>query len=106
MNVSNRKLIRPELDDRPDTASRGARRRQNPPEQTFAEEYYYLKQMGAKTPMVVVLTDGEELRGTIEWYDKSAIKINRKDAAAVVLLKHNIRYMYKEEEERRRGRSA
>ena len=104
--MSNRKLIRPELDDKKDVASRGARRRQNPPEQTYAEEYYYLKQMAAKTSMVIVLTDGEELRGAIEWYDKNAIKFNRKDGPNIVLLKHNIRCMYKDEDARRRSRPA
>ncbi len=95
-------MIRPEMEK--EQASRGARRRQNPPEQTFAEEYYYLKQMAAKTQMVIVLNDGEELRGSIEWYDKSAIKFNRKDGPNIVLLKHNIRYMFKSEERRRKGR--
>ena len=102
--MSNRKLIRPELEENRE-APRGARRRQNPPDQTFAEEYYYLKQMAAKTQMVIVLNDGEELRGSIEWYDKSAIKFNRKDGPNIVLLKHNIRYMFKSEELRRKGRS-
>ena len=89
-----------------DQASRGARRRQNPPDQTFAEEYYYLKQMAAKTPMVIVLTDGEEIKGTIEWYDKNAIKLKRHDGPALVLLKHSIRGLYKEDDLRRRGRNG
>ena len=84
--------------------SRGVRRRQNPPDQTFAEEYYYLKQMASKTSMVIVLNDGEELKGTIEWYDKEALKVHRFDAPNILLPKHNIRYMFKEEELRRRGR--
>ena len=87
-------------------ASRGARRRQTPPDQTFAEEYYYLKQMAAKTPMVIVFTDGEEIKGTIEWYDKNAIKLNRQDGPGLMLLKHNIRCLYKEDDLRRRGRSS
>ncbi len=33
--------------------------------------------MAAKTPMVVVLNDGEEIRGWIEWYDKHCLKVNR-----------------------------
>jgi sRNA-binding regulator protein Hfq len=98
-------LIRPELEENRESP-RGPRRRQNPPDQTFAEEYYYLKQMAAKTAMVIVLNDGEELRGSIEWYDKSAIKFNRKDGPNIVLLKHNIRYMFKSEERRRKGRTS
>jgi RNA chaperone Hfq len=73
-------------------------RKQIPPEQTNAEAFYYLKQMNAKTPMVVVLTDGEELRGVIEWYDKSCIKVNRDGSPNLLVSKHAIKYMYKAEE--------
>jgi sRNA-binding regulator protein Hfq len=101
--MSNRKLIRPDTDLKKDSASRVIRRKQNPPEQTNAEEYYYLKQMSAKTPMVMILTNDEELCGWIEWYDKSAIKLNRNEGPNLLVLKQNIRYMFKEEE-RKRGR--
>src|SRR5205085_9840563 len=67
--MANRKLIRPDLAElKKDGAPRSLRRKQSPPEQTNAEEFYYLKQMAAKTPMVVVLVNGEELHGSIEWY--------------------------------------
>jgi len=42
--------------------------------------------------MVIVLVDGEEIVGTIEWYDIDALKINRTDAPNILLLKHNIKY--------------
>jgi sRNA-binding regulator protein Hfq len=100
-----RKLIRPDLSDVREqyaAVGRGYRQRKPiPPEQTNAESFYYLKQMTNKTRMVIVLKDGEQLRGTIEWYDRNAIKVNRADAPNVLLLKDNIKYMYKEEE---RGR--
>ena len=103
--MANRKLIRPGVDElKKDGGPRSVRRKQSPPEQTNAEEFYYLKQMAAKTPMVVVLADGEELRGWIEWYDKGAIKLNRHEGPNLLIPKHNIRYMFKEEELRRRGR--
>jgi sRNA-binding regulator protein Hfq len=103
--MTDRKLIRPEMDDvKKSPASRGARRRPNPPEQTNAEEFYYLKQMAAKTPMVLVLQNGDELHGWLEWYDKGALKLNRADGPNLLILKHNIRYMFKEEELRRRPR--
>ena len=35
--------------------------------------------MDAHTPMVLVLRDNEELRGTIEWYDKNSIKLHRNE---------------------------
>jgi sRNA-binding regulator protein Hfq len=65
---------------------------------TYAEVFYYKKQIDAHTLMVAVLHDGEEIEGTIEWYDREVLKINRKDAPNVLLLKHNIKYLYKAEE--------
>ena len=56
--------------------------------------------MQARTPVVVRLVDGEELRGWIEWYDKDALKLNRENAPNLLLQKHAIKYLYKEEEER------
>jgi len=70
-----------------------------PPEQTNAEQFYYAKQMQAKTRMVVVLTDGEQLEGVIEWYDRECLKLNRVDAPNLLLFKHSIKYMYKAEPE-------
>ena len=94
---ANRKLIRPnlaELSDRYPTRS-FAQRKQVPPEQTNAESYYYLKQMAAKTPMVVVLTDGEKIHGWIEWYDKNCLKVNREAGPNLLVPKASIKYMYK-----------
>lgn len=81
------------------------RRKIAPPEQTNAESFYYLKQMQSKTPMVIVLKDGEKLRGIIEWYDKHCLKIGRIKEPNVLVPKHNIKYIYKQEEEPRTRRS-
>ena len=80
----NRKLFRPTLTDvkeqfpaRPIQAvpAQGAQRKKPaPPEQTHAENFYYVKQMQSRTPVAVVLTDGEILRGSVEWYDRDCIK--------------------------------
>ncbi len=103
--MSNRKLIRPDLGEKRAGEPRAVtRRKQSPPEQTNAEEFYYLKQMAARTPMVVVLDNDEELRGWIEWYDKGAIKLNRHSGPNLLIPKHSIRYLFKEEELRRAGR--
>ena len=103
--MANRKLIRPDADVKKEISPRGARRKQAPPEQTNAEEYYYLKQMANKTPMVVVLVNDEELHGWIEWYDKDVIKLNRKAEPNLVIPKQSIRYLFKASELRgRRGR--
>src|SRR5689334_4385311 len=72
----NRKLFRPVLTEvkeqyvpRPSQpapqAAPAARKKPAPPEQTFAENFYFVKQMQARTPVAVVLTDGEVLRGTV-----------------------------------------
>ncbi|MFQ5791149.1 MAG: hypothetical protein ACE5JI_11830 [Acidobacteriota bacterium] len=96
----NRKLIRPNLAQMKDQMSaKQARRRPVPPEQTNAESFYYIKQMNNKTPMVLVLLDGEEIHGVIEWYDKSCLKVNRTDKPNLLLMKHHIKYIYKESEE-------
>jgi sRNA-binding regulator protein Hfq len=73
-------------------------RKKIPPSETNAEIFYYKKQMDTHTEMVIVLRDGEEVTGTIEWYDRSALKINRKGAPNIMLLKHNVKYMFKAEE--------
>jgi hypothetical protein len=74
------------------------RKRTPPPMETNAELFYYKKQIDAHTPMVIVLLDGEEIEGTIEWYDRGALKVNRKSAPNLLLLKRNVKYMYKADE--------
>lgn len=102
----NRKLIRPtlaEIRERADRDSRRSSSDQNrkrvPPEQTHAESFYYKKQMDNKTKMVLVLQDGEELRGTIEWYDRNCIKLHRASGPNLLVLKHNVKYIFKSDEE-------
>ena len=116
-DFANRKLIRPALNhgghgnsggsagaagggrERPER-SNGARK-SPPPDQTNAENFYYQKQMQSKTPMVIVLSDGEEVHGLIEWYDRACIKVNRDGAPNVMIYKPSIKYMYKEGEGRK-----
>jgi len=107
----NRKLIRTTLAEIRERGERessnrprggggggGDQRKRVPPEQTNAESFYYKKQMDNRTPMVIVLQDGEELHGVIEWYDRACIKLHRNGAANLLVLKHNIKYMFKENE--------
>jgi sRNA-binding regulator protein Hfq len=120
-SFGNRKLIRPSLTreqarvteaaaerrERPARAPErtppGVAKKPAPAEQTHAENFYYQKQMQSKTAMVVVTREGEELRGVIEWYDKSCIKLNRASAESNLLIyKSSIRYMFKEAEEVRK----
>ena len=77
----------------------GGGRKTAPPEQTNAENFYYQKQMQSRTPMVIVLRDGEEVHGIIEWYDKTCIKVVREDGNPnLMIYKPAIKYMFKEEE--------
>jgi sRNA-binding regulator protein Hfq len=70
-----------------------------PPERTNAENFYYQKQMQGQTPMVIVLRDGEEIHGVIEWYDKNCIKVLRNGGHAnLMIYKPAIKYMFKESE--------
>jgi len=97
----NRKLIRPSLNEikeqsAPLRRAPQAQKKVAPPDQTNAENFYYVKQMQAKTPMVFVLRDGETLHGVIEWYDKCCLKVNRTGEPNILLYKPCIKYMYKE----------
>jgi host factor-I protein len=100
----NRKLIRPDLSDiKEQLPSKGYRaRKPTPPEQTSAEAFYYKKQMDNRTKMVIVLKDGEEVRGVIEWYDRHALKVHRANEPNILLLKDNVKYMFKENEDKDR----
>lgn len=99
MEAANRKLIRPSLtelkDQMKDRRPNNNQKKSVPPDQTNAENFYYMKQMQSKTPMVIVLKDGEELTGIIEWYDKCCLKFNRESAPNLLIFKPNIKYMYK-----------
>ena len=114
---ANRKLIRPSFNrndhnhapaptgerrpDRPERNDRGGGRKTTPPEQTNAENFYYQKQMQSKTPMVIVLRDGEEIHGMIEWYDKSCLKVTRNAQSNLLIYKPAIKYMFKEGEKKK-----
>ena len=102
----NRKLIRPNMADIKDRLpGKHAWKRQNPPESTSAESYYYLKQMNSKTPMVFVMKDGEVLHGIIEWYDRLCLKVNRNDGPNLLVMKDSLKYLYKKHEGNGRSRS-
>jgi sRNA-binding regulator protein Hfq len=61
--------------------------------QRQAELFYLQKQIQSQTPMVIVLSDGTHIEGTIEWYDRKAIKVRGRDK--VLVYKSAIKYMYK-----------
>lgn len=97
-----RKTLRPPLkrtvESAPERKPQGGEKPKSAPnEHTNAENFYYAKQIQQKTPMVVLLKGGEEIRGRIEWYDKYAIRIAREEEPAVMVYKAGIRMMYKDE---------
>src|SRR5690242_1018013 len=74
-----------------------------PPETTHAENFYWVKQMQTHTPMTVVLESGEELHGTIEWYDRDCIKLTRQGSPNLLIFKRVIKYVHKDGEEASQG---
>lgn len=102
-NQFTRRMFRPLPDFKRSTGNgfgNGRNSRPAPPEVTNAENFYYIKQMNSRTPMVIVMTDGEVIRGWIEWYDRNAIKVNREGAPNLLIQKHCMKYLFKQEEER------
>jgi host factor-I protein len=109
----NRKLFRPSFQEpkeqfnarQPQNGPQPApqRKKPAPPEQTHAESFYYVKQMQSRTPVAVVLEDGETLRGTVEWYDRDCIKLTRYGSPNLLIYKRCIKYVYKEGEEAASG---
>lgn len=97
MEAANRRMIRSAINPAKEPAGthRPTVKKTVPPDQTNAENFYYIKQMQSKTLMVIVLKDNEVVRGVIEWYDKSCLKVNRENEPNVLVYKHNIKYMYK-----------
>lgn len=107
----SRKLIRPSLSspqprtepvserrerlERTDRLPANGPRRSSSQEQTHAENYYYQKQIQSKTLVVVVLKDGEQVQGLIEWYDRICIKLSRTGGPPLLIYKPAIRYIYK-----------
>ncbi|MFW6128825.1 MAG: Hfq-like protein [Candidatus Aminicenantaceae bacterium] len=97
----NRKLIRPNLSEVKGKMSReAAKKKSHPSFETFAENYYYLKQMNKKTPMAVTFVDGETVTGNIEWYDDKCFKLNRKNEPNLLIFKNGIKYLYKLEDQK------
>lgn len=108
----NRKLFRPSLTEvkdqltaRPHLGAALPHKKPAPPEQTHAENFYWVKQMQARTPVAVVLNDGEILHGTVEWYDRDCIKLTRSGSPNLLIYKQVIKYVYKVGEEYAQGGS-
>jgi sRNA-binding regulator protein Hfq len=104
-----RKLIRPPLSARASASRYPAllstvapihpdhRRWDSAAESSHAEAFYFQKQIQSHTLMTFVLEDGEQIEGTIEWYDRNAIKV-RRGRVRTLIYKAGIKYLYKAED--------
>ena len=76
----NRKLIRPKLTEYKDKMSREpAKKKTHPPSETYAENYYYLKQMNKKTHVAIVMVDGETIDDMVDL----RLALSRKEPGSV-----------------------
>src|SRR5439155_18313698 len=71
-------------------------RRQAAPETTFRETEYIDRLSKNRTPVVVKLIDGEEVRGWIEYYDKDIIRITRDTQPNLFIDKNRVKYLYED----------
>ncbi len=70
--------------------SKGSR----PPEQTLEEVKYLKHLIDQKIPVCVKLSDNEEVRGVVEYYDQRFIRVTRTGAPNLFIFKHDIKYLY------------
>jgi host factor-I protein len=68
------------------------------PEQTFEEVKYLRHLIENQIPVRIRLSSNEEVRGMIEFYDASFIRVTREGAPNLFLFKHDIKYLYEEPE--------
>ncbi|HTV09797.1 MAG TPA: RNA chaperone Hfq [Candidatus Aquilonibacter sp.] len=66
-------------------------------EASHAEAFYFQKQMQQQTGLTVVLEDGEQIHGVLEWYDRCVIKL-RAGRQRVLIYKAGIKYLFKTSE--------
>ena len=69
------------------------------PEVTHEEVRYIKYLIDHQIPIRVRLTDNEEVRGTIEYYDAAFIRLTRDEGPNLFIFKHDIKYLYEDPEE-------
>lgn len=65
-----------------------------PQEQTFEEVKYLKHLIEGKIPVCVKLSDNEEVRGVVEYYDNRFIRITREGQPNLFVFKHDIKYLF------------
>ncbi|MEQ1948328.1 MAG: hypothetical protein ABL995_14145 [Bryobacteraceae bacterium] len=61
---------------------------------TFAEAEYFDQLILNKVPLRVRLCDGQDVEGTMEFYDSRFIRLNRVGVPNLFLFKHEIKYLH------------
>ena len=64
------------------------------PEQTFEEVKYLRHLIENSVPVCIRLSDNEEVRGVIEFFDTNLIRLTRAGSPNLFLYKHDIKYLY------------
>ena len=68
------------------------------PEQTLLEVQYLKRLIEKQTPICVKLRNNEEIRGIIEYYDNTFIRVTRMKAPNLFIFKHEIKYLYEDKD--------
>ena len=66
------------------------------PEQTFEEVKYLKRLIESQMPVRLKLSDNEEVRGIVEYYDARFIRITRTGAPNLFIFKQDIKYLIEE----------
>ncbi|MFN8009228.1 MAG: RNA chaperone Hfq [Terriglobia bacterium] len=62
-------------------------------ENTNAEVHYLTRLIQNKVQVLVQLTNNEQIRGWIEYYDKNFIRVTRSNEPNIFIYKHRIKYI-------------
>ncbi len=66
------------------------------PEHTFEESKYLKRLIESGASVKVRLSNNEEVRGIVEYYDASFIRITRAGQPNLFIFKHDIKYLIEE----------
>ena len=66
------------------------------PEHTFEESKYLKRLIESGVSVKVRLSNNEEVRGIVEYYDASFIRITRAGQPNLFIFKHDIKYLIEE----------
>jgi sRNA-binding regulator protein Hfq len=76
--------------------SQGGSKSSRAPEQTFEEVRYLKYLIDQAIPVRIKLRDNTEVSGTIEYYDRSFVRLTRDNEPNLFIFKHEIKYLYEE----------